>query len=232
MSETEVKENEENKVSEKVAVEETLVEAIVETPVETPVEAPVAEEVAEVSQKEEGKEHNGVKEIAHNEDVMAEAQDSEETEDDGIAALPNFFIEDDDVCKVEVDVLTDKEGKIVAVGRTSVGLGEEEFPSLRYTHQWFDFKVPNYEAMSNYRKACSIQSKDGQIVIDRYKMRDFLLVWHLKDWSLTNPKGEKVKLKHDKEGRLNDASTEMVYKVPPALLDVVLTIFEKDQVLI
>jgi hypothetical protein len=59
-------------------------------------------------------------------------------------------------------------------------------------------------------------------------MRNFLLVRHLKDWSFRDRNGEKVELLHKDNGALDDDSIKKVYSVPPTIIDVILTIFEKD----
>ena len=40
--------------------------------------------------------------------------------------------------------------------------------------------------------------------MDAIQMRNFLLVWHLKDWSLRGSDGKKVELKTTEEGALDD----------------------------
>ena len=57
-------------------------------------------------------------------------------------------------------------------------------------------------------------------------------MWHLKDWSLIDAKTKKkIELKLDENGSLSDKSMEKVYKVHPTIIDVVLTVFEKDVLL-
>ena len=66
------------------------------------------------------------------------------------------------------------------------------------------------------------------MIVDRLNLRNFLLVWHLKDWNMTDEEGKKVDLMFDPNGSLSEESLAMVYALSPSLVDVVLTGFEKD----
>jgi len=169
----------------------------------------------------------GVKETVVNSDAVSLAKDSPVAEKE---ALPSFFMEKDDKHRVDVDILTAKSnGQILSVSRKGLGVNFDEFKYLRYDSIWFDFTIPTYEEMTNYRARSGTWRRDAQqIVIDRMQLRNFLLVWHLKDWSLTDRDGKKVELEHDKEGSLSDSSTKKVYSLHPTIVDVVLTILEKD----
>ena len=68
--------------------------------------------------------------------------------------------------------------------------------------------------------------------MDAVQVRNFFIVWHLKDWSLRDSKGNKVALEFDKSGSLSSECITKVYKIFPTLMDVVMTLFEKDIILI
>jgi len=70
------------------------------------------------------------------------------------------------------------------------------------------------------------------VLIDRLQMRNHLIVWHLKDWSLTDKDGKKVELTLDEEGALSDGSMEKVYALHTTVVDVAISILEKDLLLI
>lgn len=144
--------------------------------------------------------------------------------------LPSFFVNKDDRRKIEVDVLSSNvDGKVVSISRTGLGVNFSEFPQLHHSVEWFEFSVPSYEDMSSYRQRCSVYRREaGQMLVDRLQLRNFLLVWHLKDWSLVERQGEKVVLKHDSDGSLSDESLKKVYSIHPTIIDVIMTILEKD----
>jgi len=216
---------------------------------DTQQEAPQAEEKPEVEEsspeekpaEEQPQASNddvkraGTKEVAANSDAMAIEKDkseSETEEKDGEeeAALPSYFVEEDEKHKIEVDILCGKkEGQVLSVSRTGIGLEFDDFDYLTHTVEWFEFTKPSYEDMSTYRQRCGVYRQEAQqVLIDRLQLRNFLLVWHLKDWSLKDNKGNKVELTHEENGALDDDSMKRAYAVHPTIIDVVLTIFEKD----
>ena len=139
-------------------------------------------------------------------------------------------MESDKKHRIEVDVLCSKtDGKILSVARKGIGLDYKEFDYLDHTEEWFEFTSASYEDISTYRQRCGVfRAEAQQVLIDRLQLRNFLLIWHLKDWSLRTKDGKKVELTFDEDGSLDEASTKRVYTLHPTLIDVVLTIFEKD----
>jgi hypothetical protein len=116
------------------------------------------------------------------------------------------------------------------VSRGGLGLDfEKDFAYMRHSKVWFDFTIPTYEDMSTYRTRCaSFRKEVGQMLVDRLQLRNYILIWHLKDWSLTDKDGKKMELITDTDGSLSDASVKVVYALHPTIIDVVLTVFEKD----
>lgn len=174
---------------------------------------------------------SGIKEVAQNEEVIAASEKVAIPVVD--VQTPSFFIADDDRHRVEVDILFNPtNGQIVSVSRANIGLDFSAFQSLKHSTEWFEFSVPSYEDMATYRKHSSAFRKEaGKVLIDVIQLRNFILVWHLKDWSLRDKDGNKVELKAVPAGTLSDVSIKKVYSLPPTLIDVVLTIFEKDVLL-
>ena len=178
----------------------------------------------------------GVKEAVQNEEVIAMAQDKIVA---GKAAekpsvKPSFFIKKTARHTIKVDVLTSQDdGRIVSVSRTGLGINfEKDFPFMDHSVLEFTFSVPNYEDMSTYRQRSSIFRREiQQTIVDKISLRNFLMVWHLKDWNLTDEEGKKIDLVCDSNGPLSDDSTAVVYALSPTLIDVVMTVLEKDLLL-
>jgi hypothetical protein len=189
-------------------------------------EPTVSDDESKVS--EDGLVAMGVKMQVGDSEAIAIAMTGEE--DEGPMAEPSFFVEADDVRRIVVDVLCSKrDGKVLSVSRAGIGVDYGQFKYLRHTQEWFEFSVPSYEDMQNYRRNSSIYRQDSaQLVVDRMQLRNFFLVWHLKEWSLRDRKGAAVELKHEKSGAVTDASIKRVYAVHPTILDIVLTVFEKE----
>ena len=174
----------------------------------------------------------GIKETTENADAMsiAKKKSEEAPAEDEPVAPPSFFIEEGKRHRVEVDILcSKKDGAILSVSRTGLGIDYKDFTYLNHVKEWFEFTVPTYEDLSSYRQRCGIYRQEAQqVLIDRLQLRNFLLVWHLKEWSLRKPDGTVVELGHEPNKSLDDASMKAAYSVHPTIMDVVLTIFEKD----
>ena len=148
-------------------------------------------------------------------------------------ALPSFFIGRDDKIKVDIDIMTLKSnGKVVAVSRKGLGIDFKELAHLCHSEEWFEFSVPSYDDVASYRQRSTSADRDAQVLLlNRIQLRNFLLVWHLKDWSLRDKSGKKVALRHDENGTLSSESLGHVYALHPTIVDVVMTSFEKDMML-
>lgn len=175
---------------------------------------------------------SGDKEQATNADVVAMEQEKDNVPDDKVAA-PSFFVDREENHRVEVDILTRKnDGRVVSVARTGIGMDYKQFDRLQHCQEWFEFTMPDYDQMANYRQKAAVYRREAEsMMVDKIQLRNFLLVWHLKDWSLRGKDGKKVELKLDEDGSLSEGSIERVYAIHTTILDIVLTVFEKDLLL-
>jgi hypothetical protein len=151
-------------------------------------------------------------------------------------AKPIFFSKPEKLFRVEVEILSDpKNGNIQAIFlkqdiEKMVDLGRVS--SFVHTSHWFDFTLPNYEMMTDYRTRCQIfKDNSERPVIDSIRMRHLLIVRHLKQWSLTDENGEQSLLVKMNDGSLTDESVVSIYALPPSLVDVVMSAFERDALL-
>jgi hypothetical protein len=182
---------------------------------------------------EKSEKMSGLKEAAKNVEGIAIAKtvaEKEAKKEEQKFLLPSFFVDTEEKSRVDVDILFDKTtGKLLSISKTGLGVDFSVYNYLGYVKEYFDFTQPTYDDLSTYRQRCSVYNKVAQrLFVDSTQLRNFLLVWHLKDWSLKDKNGNKVELKHDDDGSLSKESMDIVYKTFPTLLDVVLTIFEKD----
>lgn len=165
-----------------------------------------------------------VNETAAEEAIMGAAFSSGE---DAVPA--KIFLDDDARIRIEVDIYSDKKtGKIVNVFRKGSFNNEDIEKILGHTEVYFEFSVPAYDDVVLYRQQ---SSNNPQRVIDRNVFRSFLLVMHLKDWSLTDDDGNKIILKFDTNGGLTSKSTRVVNRVPVVVWDMVLTLFERESLI-
>jgi len=214
---------------------ETKEEAQTTDAPETPV-VPVVPEVPDATPEqeavpvEEAERKTGIKDEGHNQDAVdLDSQEETGDEEEAPDVLPSFFVEDEDRIRIELDVLFDKKkGTLVSVSRSGL-MEKAEFKTLGVSTEWLEFHPCGYEQTSRYRQQCSVYRRDaGRTLVDPIAMRNYLVAFHLKDWSMRDRKGKKIELKFDDNGALHDDSLASVYKINTTLLDVALTLFEKD----
>lgn len=142
--------------------------------------------------------------------------------------LPDYFIDPDEKHKIEAHVVFKKSnGKLLKVVGTTEGANFDD--DVGVAKEWFIFTQPTYDDMATYRQRCTIYSQSAQrMVVDGTQLRHYLLVWHLKDWSLKDRKtGLKIELVHDKAGTLSDESLKAVTNRHPAIIDAAMSQFER-----
>ena len=101
----------------------------------------------------------------------------------------------------------------------------ESFTKVNYKF-WFS-RCP-YDKFNRYRNRCMIyNAEDQNNTVNELKLREFLLIFHLLDWNLTDENGKKIELKFDPNKALSDESLKLIYTLPTMLLDVVLSLYEK-----
>jgi hypothetical protein len=178
---------------------------------------------------EEAESKTGIKESGVNEDALNAEPEGDEPEEE---ALPSFFIEEDDRIAVDVDILFNKkDGRLTSVSRAGI-IDKDNFESFGFREVSFYFKPVDYEQMANYRQRCSTYRRDaGRSLVDPVALRNYLVVWHLKDWNMTDRKGKKIELSFAESGALDDDSIGIVMKTNTTMLDVIMTLFEKDMMM-
>ena len=198
----------------------TMEEAVKENEAASGVETSVEIEAAEKL--------GGKVEIAMDEMAIEKATGKESQVEESV--VPSFFVDENEKVRMEFDVLCDKNTKKISlVARTGMGLDFTQLQYFGHTVEWFEFSVPTYEDLSTYRQRSSVYRRDaGKVLVDAIQLRNFFLVWHLKDWSLRKANGEKVVLGFTPEGALDEDSIKLVYQMPPTMIDVILTSFEKE----
>jgi len=203
-------------------IEETQ-EAEVSAPEET--QAPEEATTEETSSTQQV----GVTEDAGSDEAVEIAEQKEPGGSDK-ELFPSFFMKEDEEFTVELDILYDPEdGKIIRATRKGI-LNMNAYNLLKSTSEWFRFTLPDYDEITRYRQQSSVYSSTaGTFVYDNIQVRHFLIIHHLKDWSLRDGNGKKVELKFTRNGSLEeDFAMQVVYRVPPAIMDTVMTIFERD----
>ena len=145
---------------------------------------------------------------------------------------PSFFVDETERFRVSLSILYDpKDGSIINIIRSENVNREQKLDFLRIDDEWFEFTVPNYSQISRYRQQSAFYSRQaGKMICDPVQFRQFLLINHLKDWSLKDKDGKKIELKTDTLGNLTEECVvNTVFKISAMLLDHVMEIFESDK---
>jgi hypothetical protein len=172
----------------------------------------------------------GVKESARNViGVVAAKREVERGEVPEVSALPKFFISESDRIRVEVLVLFNKKsGELLNIALKEFNIDLSKLTFLGSTVEWFEFTRPTYDELSSYRqKALLFDRQSGKMLVDPVRLRNFLIVFHLKTWSIRDNEGKPIELGFN--GAAMDAeSLKAIDKLHPTMLDIVLSKFEAE----
>lgn len=145
---------------------------------------------------------------------------------------PFLFINSEKLIDVNIIVFYDDDGNIVSVLNEDLSDVKNTINVLKYVDITFKFLPINYDKINKYRqRSTDYDRNDGTPKINNYKLRDFLLVYHLKDWDIKDEAGNIIKLSFDVNGALSDESVEKVYKLHPSIIDVVMTTYERKMLI-
>lgn len=176
------------------------------------------------------KEITGVKEEVSN---LVALKDLDKNNDDNFE-YPSLFISNNDVIKVYVQVLFDSNNGKPIMMNILRNL-DVELPELKYlkrTIEWVEFTIPSYDDMVSYRESSlSYDSGTNKFLSDPIKMRLCYLRYHLKDWSIKKD-GEVVELVRDGSSALTNESMSIIGSINPSMMDIILTEFEREAMLL
>lgn len=151
------------------------------------------------------------------------------------SVIPNIFVNSEDKLDVEVIVFSDRAtGEFLSVIVPEIVIKTEDLTAiLGVTKYKFVFTKPNYDKMNQYRKSSMEYDPNVQrSVLNPLRLRDYFIIFHLKEWNVKNTDGEISPLTCNTNGSLDDKSTALVYSLHSSILDVVMTTYERKMVLI
>jgi len=143
--------------------------------------------------------------------------------------FPQLFIKKEELIDIEIDIIFDSEnGEVYSITQAGIinAEGLDALSAVKYT---FKFKPVNYDDMQKYRRQSSFyDSNAGDLIINRLLLRNLFLINHLRSTNLTDAEGNPIKVEVDLEtNNLTLESINQLYDTIPALLDVVMTLFER-----
>ena len=143
---------------------------------------------------------------------------------------PKIFSKPSEDVEVVVTAYYDKDtGEFAFALPNRVEKGEESSASENFIvmEHIFVFSNVPYNRLNIYKtRSGKYNEADRTTSLDFIKLRDFLWTFHLKSWNLEDEDGEIIPLTHDKDGTLSDESSAMLWQITPALLDMVIKVFE------
>jgi hypothetical protein len=174
---------------------------------------------------------SGQKANAQNVIAVVEAKKEEEAQGEPkVIARPKFFIKTEDRVKVELVLLFNKRsGEIVNISLKEFHIDLSKLEFLGGTEEWFEFSRPSYDEISSYRQKSMVFDKNlGRMLVDPVRMRNFLIIFHLKSWSIRGDDGSPIVLTFNERGALDDDSVKFIDKLHPTILDIALSKFETE----
>jgi hypothetical protein len=149
-------------------------------------------------------------------------------------AFPNLFVDTEKLEEVIVEVVFDKDtGEVLTIARPGV-INHALIPGLGYVSYVFKFRPVTYERLQTYRRATMFyDARSKDLVVNRFQLRSFLLINHLRETNLMGPDGKPVELQFDADNdNLNTESLRLLYRTVPTLMEVVLTLAEKKMMIV
>ena len=139
----------------------------------------------------------------------------------------NIFIDNLNV-KIDVETLYNIEtGEVISIFAKSSGIDIKESGMFAIEELSFEFSKISYEQLSLYRRSCSTYDpKTQQMVVDKIRVREFFIYYHLKDWNLKDENGEKIPLSFNPNGSIDSETAKIFFSLSPAYIDVILNDLE------
>lgn len=160
-------------------------------------------------------------------------KEPEKNEPEKKKVAPRIFFKQDSRVEVSINGYHNNETGELAFALPaddkSVDDDDESFGDMftKVNYKFWFSRCP-YDKYNRYRTRSMIyNSEDQNNTINELRLREYLLVFHLVDWNLTDENGDKIELKFDPNKALSDETLKLIYTLPSVLLDVVLSTYEK-----
>jgi hypothetical protein len=143
--------------------------------------------------------------------------------------FPKLFIKKEELIDVDVEIIFDPDsGDLYSITQPGL-LDTTILESLQSVIYKFKFRPVSYDNMQNYRRQASFyDSQAGDLVINRLSLRSFFMINHLRETDMVDENGQPFKMIFDEENdNLSLETINKLYETVPALLDVVMTLFER-----
>ncbi len=151
----------------------------------------------------------------------------------GNVKIPSFFVRAEERVRVEVDILFRKtDGHILNVALAELKIDFSKVEYLGHSREWFEFSQPKYDDMASYRQQSMVfNQRTGKLIVDPVKLRNFLIVFHLKGWSIRSADGVVVPLTFagdSSRSALTGECLNVLDSIHPTVIDVIMSKFEVE----
>jgi len=148
--------------------------------------------------------------------------------------FPKIFIRKDELIEIEVQIVFDPwSGDIYSITQPGL-LNTDILETLKAVSFYYSFRPVSYDDMQKYRRQASIYDANaGELIVNRLQLRNLFLINHLRETNMVDEYGDAVIIKIDPESdNLSLESLTQMFNTTPALLDVVMTLFERKLLLL
>ena len=149
-------------------------------------------------------------------------------------ARPRLFTTPTDQVQVEVHVMFRQDnGEVLSVFSSDVKIDLDKLTRfLGHQLLQFTFSKPQYPQIARYRQRSTVLYPDtNTTMVDNGKLRDFLMVYHLRGWNIAGEDGAPLQIKIDPNGAVANETLDVVYSLHPSIIDVVMTTLERKLLL-
>jgi hypothetical protein len=157
-------------------------------------------------------------------------REQKESGNDEVAKFkfPKLFVKKEELIKIEVDTIFDPtNGDIYSITQTGL-FDMSKLELLDCATYSFEFRPVTYNDIQTYRKQASFyDATAGDLVINRLTLRGLFLVNHLKKTNITDENGKPFEIEQNDNESLSMKTVNELFTTVPALLDVIMTLFEK-----
>jgi len=147
--------------------------------------------------------------------------------------FPKVFVNPEELIEIKAEIVFDPtDGDIYSITQPGL-LNIDVLTTLQVTTYTFKFRPVSYDDMQKYRRQASVYDANAnELIVNRLQLRNLFLINHLRETDLVDENGQPFDLQIDSEtNNLSLNSITKIFQTTPALMDVVMTLFEKKLLL-
>jgi len=147
--------------------------------------------------------------------------------------FPKIFVKEEELVDIQVEIIFNpSDGDIYSITQPGL-LNTDILSTLDVVTYTYKFRPVSYDDMQKYRRqASAYDANRNELIVNRLQLRNFFLINHLRETDMVDENGQPFKLEIDEESNnLSLDSISKIFQTTPALMDVVMTLFERKLLL-